>query len=598
MGADPTKWTTIHRRTGMLICGLVALVVASAMLLAVRIALTESATWTIDAGSTATAVSEGDALALVRVFPTRTKPSRVFYQNFWASPQLIELTGLAPFLLVTPSGGLVAALEPGSGRTIWNVRLPCEPAHEPFIQAAPTQVGDRLIVAYMWVERLTGERSYHAAVVDLRRGKLDYEYPVIEFSAEVRAAGGAGTVPFNPSTHNNHGTLAHIPSRTGLGHVYVQFGSFGDVDGWHGWLFELDLDAWLLGPPNKAISAAFVTTPETDCDDGTAGKICGGGIWAYSAPQIYRSEGGFEIVVQTGNGRLNLERGDYAQSLLRLRPGLKFTPDCDPHQCAGADPASPSEACLSSCKNLFVPRLGPGDPPLRPSDGSCDDKSYLECLEANDWDFGANAPLRLELASGFAVYVAAGKAGDVFLLDAERMGVMYDRRQVATLCGTREQPCPAVSEGVSMTQPQAGWVDGNPVVVLPTYNPDGIHAAGIVAYKIVTTGGRPRFEDLWRVPDPSTPEAKQWFRAPPTRPVIQEIGGQPVVWVADNSAEGRVLGIRLRDGRVLANVRTAGWPMRNAKPVLYRRMLYLPTAVPSNGNLTWIEAYQISRRAS
>ncbi len=67
-----------------------------------------------------------------------------------------------------------------------------------------------------------------------------------------------------------------------------------------------------------------------------------------------------------------------------------------------------------------------------------------------------------------------------------------------------------------------------------------------------------------------------------------------MVWVADNAREGRIVGIQVRDGHVLANIRTAGWPMRNARPVIHDNVLYLPAAVQDREDLTWIEAYAIS----
>ena len=74
------------------------------------------------------------------------------------------------------------------------------------------------------------------------------------------------------------------------------------------------------------------------------------------------------------------------------------------------------------------------------------------------------------------------------------------------------------------------------------------------------------------------------------------IGQEPVVWVADNSRGGHLLGIQVRDGRVLADIAAGGWPMRNSKPVIFHDVLYLPAAVQGHDDLTWIEAYSIRRR--
>jgi len=533
-------------------------------------------------------------LSLKLIFPTRSTPSQVFRGNFWASPALVTLPGQDPILLVFPSDGEVVALEPESGVKKWGVLLPRQRKQDGQLLAAPVQVGDRLVVAYTLMDRSTGAWSHHLAVINLARGAVDLEFPTLEFRAQVPAVDGK-EIRFDPETQQPRGALTHVPAENGLGRVYVPFGAIGDQGAWHGWFFEIDLDAWKAGPPAKAVSAIFVTTPEADCDDGTNNKLCGGGIWAYSGPQIHHSVTGYEILVQTGNGKLDLRRKSYSQSLIRLRPGLQFDPDCSPAECARDDPREPSDRCIRTCKNLFIPRLLPEDAPLRPADKSCEAKSYLQCLDFHDWDFGSNAPLRVTLPNDLAVYVTGGKAGDIFLLDAENLGLLYDRKQAVEPCGTEERPCPDPNEGLMLTQPQAGWINGRPVVVFATFNPDDTHAAGVVAYSIDMDGAKPGLRKIWRVPDPNSTESKRWFRAPPTRPIIGDFEGEQIVWVADNAAEGRLVGIRLQDGQVVANVRTAGWPMRNAKPVLYKDVLYLPTAFPKREDLTWIEAYRIQR---
>ena len=432
-------------------------------------------------------------------------------------------------------------------------------------------------------------------MIDLKRGEIDLGFDDLEFSAERAASDGAGTVRFDPAIHHARSALAHV-SYAGSELIYVSFSSIGDQGAWHGWLFEIDLGAWKRGPSRDAISSVFVTTPELDCDNGAARQHCGGGLWGYSGPQIRHSSEGVEIIVQSGNGLLNLKTGNYAQSMLRLKPGLKFDPLCSPEQCTNIDPRNPPETCLRTCKNLFVPRLLPTDQPLRPADGLCNGLTFLQCLDVEDWDFGSSSPVYVDLPNHQSIYVTVGKAGDVYVVDANTLGIMYDRKQIAELCGTVEEPCPDSGEGMIISQPQVAWVEDSPIVVIATHNPDHSHAAGIVGYAIVTQTGQPRLKKVWQVPSPSAPEAKRWFRAPPTRPIISDFEGELIAWVADNASEGRIVGVRIRDGKLVANVRTAGRPVRNAKPVLYQNVLYLPTAVPGRDGLTWIEAYRISHR--
>jgi hypothetical protein len=274
---------------------------------------------------------------------------------------------------------------------------------------------------------------------------------------------------------------------------------------------------------------------------------------------------------------------------------LKFEPRCDASACAGTNPRDPSNACLATCRDLFVPRLLPSNTPPHPHDHSCDKLTYMECMEFNDWDMGSVSPVRVQ-AGGRSFYVTAGKGGDVFLLDAERLGVLYDRVQVLDLCGTATDPCPDQQSGLIITEPAVATIDGEPVVIIPSFNRDATHAAGVTAYRVRVPDQGPKLQVVWRVPDPASLQARQWFRAPPTRPVLQMIGSEPVVWVADNSRGGHLLGIRVRDGRVLADIAAGGWPMRNSKPVIYNDVLYLPAAVQGHDNLTWIEAYSIRPR--
>jgi hypothetical protein len=566
-------------------------------LFGIRIARIELDLRVVPAEHVLSAVSSETPLTLTPTFPTRSKPARIFVQYYSAaaSPQLVALAGSPPFLLVPSFDGVLAALEPETGRTLWNLRLPCDPGHSIALLPTPAQVGDKLVVAYSWHNVTGTEVSHHVAMVDLRRGALDYEFPIIELSASVPVAYGTETVRFEPTAHLTRSRLAYVPSPTGLGRILVSFGSLRDQLVWHGWIFEIDLQSWRLFGAARAIAAVFTTTADSDCGDFFSDKVCGGGLWAHGGPLIHRAPDGFEFLVQSGNGRLNIERGMYANSLLRLTPGLRFTPACDPQLCAHFNINNPSPQCLTSCKNLFVPRLLPGDPPLRPADGSCENMSYLQCLNENDWDFGGNAPVRIELDGEHAVYVAAGKAGDVFLIDADVLGLMYDRKQAVMSCGTAADPCPDPMEGLIMTQPKVGWVDGSPVVLIPTYNRGRTNTAGIVAYAITTATGGPRLKELWRVPESSSSEAKQWFRTPPTRLVLQDIGGEQVAWIADSSQQGRLLGISIRDGRVLANARTVGAPISSSELIIYHDTLYVAAFLPGSGDQSWIEAFLIGR---
>jgi hypothetical protein len=551
-----------------------------------------------DNSATDQAFRSGDeALRLTRLFPTDITAAPVFDWDLRPSPVPVELGGKL-FIVVAAANGTVAGIDPITSKVLWATRLPAPRGDRVEVGATPVRVGDKLVIVYSINKKEGNELVqllYRAAVLDLNVGKLDSDFPPIDFAAEKHEMSGTGAIRFNPKWQISHADLVHIAERADqLGIVYVGFGGSREEGPWHGWLFELDLDAW-RSKRSAAIRSELITTPETDClGAGETQTICGGGIWSAAGPQIYLDEEGYEILIQTGNGRLDFNRGSYAQSLMRMRKGLAFVPACSTVLCGQTNSQDPSKECLETCNNLFVPRLLPEDPPLNPEDGRCNQKSFLECLAVSDWDFGANSPIRIQLPSGIAVYVTAGKEGGVYLLDAKRMGVLYDRKPAVELCGTVSDPCQAVFEGSIVTQPVLGWIDGAPVVVIPTFMADETHPAGLVAFKVIEKDGMPKLEHFWSAPARDGHDAVKMFRSAPTRAVIADYRGESIVWVADRNPEGLIIGVKLRDGTILARARTAGIPMPYVKPLLLNDVLYIATQLPTGRGGAWLEAYSIS----
>jgi hypothetical protein len=422
---------------------------------------------------------------------------------------------------------------------------------------------------------------------------------VVELTAEKPTADGSGRVTFDPAMALSRAALVHHrTSDTDMGYVYVSFGNLGDIQPWHGWLFELDLDAWEAKGAQRAISAVLLTTPESNCGkEGTSGSssmICGGGVWSHAGPQAYTTRDGFELLVPTGNGQLDLSRHDYANTLMRLGPGLTFNPGCDERLCANFDAVTPASECMASCKNLFIPRLLPDDPPFRLASGGCDDKGFWECLAIQDYDLGASSPVKVDLPEGRSVYVQPGKEGGVYLIDAAHMGTLYDRAQVVGTCGDKADPCRRAWKGTIMTQPALTRIDETPVVIIPTYMPDSTHPAGLVALKIVVKDGRPRFDPFWRAPSFSSREAVEHFRTQSTRVAIALAGDEPHAWVVDAYPYRKgstIYGVRVRDGAVVARTRMTGRVRRNVLPLIYRDVLYVPSYDGEGGS--WLEAYAI-----
>ncbi len=198
-----------------------------------------------------------------------------------------------------------------------------------------------------WQDAIGETRSaHHAAVIDAATGALDPAFPTVTLTASV--PGHGGNVPFLAANNFSRSTLI-TAKRPGddLGMVYVTFGNLRDIQPWHGWIFALDLDAWRAG--GAAIAHTLLTTPETDCgppgDSGSDDMICGGGIWAPSGPTLVPTTDSFELWVPTGNGQLDLARGDLANTIMRVPPDLAFDPGCDPVACADFDTTAPAEAC-------------------------------------------------------------------------------------------------------------------------------------------------------------------------------------------------------------------------------------------------------------
>jgi len=529
---------------------------------------------------------EPEQVVLTSLFPTPGLPQATFEQTIIASPLLDQSQG-RPLIVVPSSDGIIAMLDAETGALDWKLEAPAPEGQQVELVSTPVLVGDKLIIVYQCLDH--GVRvSHRLAVIDMANKKLDPAFPVLEIDAEKPAADGRSLVKFNPPTAYSHAALKHAAKKDGgLGSVYAAFGNAGDTQPFHGWLFEIDLDAWRQHGPKRAMRSTLLTTPEAECpvtmEYGTQEMICGGGIWTPSGPQIYPVGDSYQIFVPTGNGQVDLSRRDYANALMRLKPGLEFDAGCAAELCAAFDPVNPDKACMASCKNLFIPRLADQNAPLKPANGDCDNKSYAECLAWMDYDLGANAPVMATLRDGRSVLVQAGKDGSVSLLDAEQLGTQFDRLQIAEICGTAEDPCKMPWAGMIVTQPALSYVEGEPVVMIPTFMPDHTHPAGLVALKIALENGAPKFRRFWQFPDPTSAEAKQVFRSHPSLPVLSKLGkaGDEAVWIIDIGMQGTIYGIRVRDGKLLVKTLMQGTGRPLSAPVIDHDALYAASSLPA-----------------
>jgi hypothetical protein len=552
----------------------------------------------ISSCSLTTDLKKQESYKLTRVFPADAKSSVTFDESIIASP-LLYLSDDQPIIIVPVSNGDIAALDSKTGALVWKTHAPAPEGQESQIIATPVMIGNKLVVIYQCLEK--GVRiSHRLGVIDLRLKKWDGRFPTLVFSAEKPASDGMSTVKFNPPTAFAHSALKHAPKPgTTLGRVYASFGNAGDTQPFHGWMFEIDMEAWLKQGAKQAISNILLTTPEAKCpitmEYGTQEMICGGGIWTPGGPQLYPTADSFEIFVPTGNGQVDLARHDYANTLMRVQPDLKFEDGCDKQLCKNFNPKQPDRACIASCKNLFIPRPPADNLALIPSNRECDDKTFGECLAWMDYDLGASSPVKVTLKSGHSVLVQAGKEGAIYLIDANHLGIQYDRLQIVDVCGTPVDPCIASWMGMIVTQPAIAYIDDEPIIVIPTFMPDKTHPAGIFALKVILENGSPKLKRIWQFPDPASSKAVLGFRSHPSFPVIstEGINKEPIVWVVDIGANGILYGIRIKDGALIANQPLLGAGRQLSAPLVNGNTVYLASIIPSTGKAL-IEAYRIS----
>lgn len=542
-----------------------------------------------------------ESLKLSRLFPVNDLPdeSVSFDASIIASPLLYE--GQNQALIIVPvSDGVIAALNSETGKLVWKIVAPTPKDQKTNLIATPIIVDDKLFFIYQCLEK--GVRTSHRlAVIDLAHEKIDTTFPVLQLSAEKPAADGKSVVKFNPPTAYSHSALKHAPKPgTTLGRLYAAFGNAGDTQPFHGWIFDINLDAWRKQGLQKAVSNVLITTPEAECPStmeyGTQEMICGGGIWTPGGPQIQPTADSFELLVPTGNGQIDLTRGDYANTLMRMQPDLKFEDGCDRQLCQDFDPKQPNRACIASCKNLFIPRPPENNLSLKPSNRECEDKTFGECLAWMDYDLGASTPVKVKLKNGKNFYVQPGKEGAIYLIDGNHLGIQYDRLQIVDICGTPQDTCIASWMGMIVTQPAIEYINEEPIIIIPTFMPDKSHPAGVFGLTVAQENGHPKLKQLWQFPDPLGSKALQTFRSHPSFPVLsaKNIDKDPVVWVVDVAPKGTLYGLRVKDGALLAEQPLIGAGRQLSTPIIYKDTLYSASILPTTGK-TFIEAYRIHK---
>lgn len=550
------------------------------------------------------------SLVAERLFPTAASPVERHRACHLASPLAHEEAGQPAVLMGV--GEEIIATDPLTGARLWGVTLPAPVGEMAFVVGTPLVLGDRLVVSYHTTPATAGNRDVLAVrhrhlvvVLDLTTGALDSAFPTVELAGEGIDADGNAVV-FEPGQALGRAELlgGKLPGDA-FGKVYVTFGNARDIQPWHGFAFELDLDAWLAAGAEAAISGFFVDTPEADCgqpgQSGSRQRICGGGLWAPSGPLLVPKDDGYDIVLASGNGRLDLSRDDYANTLMRLPPGLAFAPGCDETLCAGFDPDAPADACVESCSSLFVPRMPAGeDFSALVSAGRCGGLTMFECWANLDY-IGGSTPVHVPLP-GFEVLLYPAKDGAVYLVDANHLGTQYERRQLVPVCGTATSLCSMDWAGMIVTEPTLTALDGEPVALVPTFMPDGEQEAGVVALKIHVVDGAPALSELWRWPAPGSDAARTRFRTHPSRVSLMAVPGQgPVALVVEprvsGGAPGRLLALDVATGALLLDAPLDGRGYRFLEPLILEDRVYVPSC-ESNAGDAWLEGYRIATLTS
>lgn len=530
-----------------------------------------------------------------------------FSDCLYASPLIYTSPTRGAELIVT-GGDVVVGVDPATGETRWVAELPEQDGLRAFAAATPALRDGLLVVGYalrdvgetvnVLDESATGgdagvaRQSHWMAVVDLEAMAIDARFPAVELEGSVPGNQG-GQVTFRPSNGFLRSEIGWWgKTDDSLGFAYATFGNVRDLQPWHGWIFELDLDAWSSG--GDAISARFTTTPEENCGaNGASGsfqRICGGGLWSPSGSIAIEADNdaGFDLIVAPGNGQFNLNENNYANTLLRISPGLDFANDCDPELCADLDIDEPSHACIESCSNVFVPRLMTEGDTIDMPDGRCDGLAFFECWAEADY-IGGSTPLLSTAPGGERVLIYPTKDGHAYVVDADDLGTMYDREQVVNYCGTPDDPCIWSWSGMIVSEPVQTSTHDEPRILIPTFMPDNTNPAGVVAFTLVDNGSGPELERAWEFPDFSTEPALERFRRHPGRVRLAVFNGLEVAILSEPARSfeaGRTYILRASDGTLLAELPMEWSGYRFTQPAFHDGVAFVNSCESDNGRGT------------
>jgi hypothetical protein len=283
--------------------------------------------------------------------------------------------------------------------------------------------------------------------------------------------------------------------------------------------------------------------------------------------------------------------------MMKVKPGLDFSPECDETACAEFNPDDPPAACMESCKSLFIPRLLPGQPNPRPADGTCDNLAFFPCWEKMDY-IGGSTPTLVALEDGPRALIYPTKDGHIYVVDYDHMGTLFDRVEAAPICGTADDQCIWFWAGMIITQPTLTQIEDEPAVIVPTFMPDHTQEAGVRAYAVRNEDGQAKLLELWRFPLAGTSEAVDRFRRHPSRMRIGTHGdpATQIGWILETASPGgigRLLGLKIENGARLVDQPIKGPGYRFTLPLVDGDKVYLNTCESDNGK-SYLEGYSIA----
>lgn len=550
---------------------------------------------------------DGSASSLLfdRLYPTSDQPQSWDACHF-ATPQFWASSETDAELLIYYASDQVSAFDADTLEEVFSVTLPAPEGERALVVGEPIAVGHRLVVVYHTTDADLDKRGVNSvrssqlvAVIDLDEGAVDDDFELLWLDADFTDFMGR-SYGFQSSNALGRARLTHFPGGPGeLGTVYPSYGNARDIQPWHGFLFQIDLDAWLAEGADAAVTHALSTTNEADCGpagrSGSRERICGGGLWSPTGNLESTYDGESVLILPAGNGRLDLAKEAYANTLMRYFPGQDFDPGCDETLCAEFDVDDPSRECMESCEHMFIPRMPEGEDYPQPATGHCEGLTMLECWETLDY-VGGSSPARVDFDDGTHVYAYPTKDGAMYLVDGQHMGIQHDRMQLAENCGTETSPCVWDWAGMIIAQPTVHYTPDGPLLLVPTFITDDEQPAGLQAVRVIQEGDGYSFAMAWRVPDSGSAAAINRFRRHPSNVEVYDSAISPLamfVEVMRDKSEGRLITVNAADGRLLTDFDLTGPGVRFTRPLIVGDRVHLVHCLTDDGP-AWRESWSLS----